>query len=124
MSREDASLAKFIASLLERSGTETWGDEKDVRAGEDWHEQLADHLEKANVYVLLVTPHYLQSSWGNFEMGVALSRAARSEDVSVLPVTVGVGPDEIPPALRSFKTLSLDENPGAVQDALEAALQR
>jgi TIR domain len=119
---EDASLAKYIASMLEHSGVETWRDEATVRVGANWHEELAQQLEKANLYVLLVTPNYLQSNWSNFEAGVALSRAASSEDVTVLPLTFGVERNDLPPLLRSFKTLSLDQNPNDVQQALESAL--
>lgn len=118
---EDASLARFIASLVERTGIEIWHDEK-VLPGVDLSEQLAEHLKKANLYVLLVTPNYLQSSWGNFELGVALARASRSDDVTVLPVTVGVSAGELPLELRSFKAVSLDRNPGELQQALESAL--
>ena len=121
---DDASLAKFIASLLEREGVDTWR-EAEIGAGVNWQQELTRKLEEATLYVLLITPSYLESRWANFELGVALARAARSEDVNVLPLTFGVSPAELPPQLRHIQALSLDKkDPVEVQQALEAAVHR
>jgi hypothetical protein len=120
--RDDASLAKFIAGQLEHSGVETWRGEE-PEAGGDWQQELARKLEEATLFVLLITPSYLQSRWNNFELGVALARSARSKDVQILPLTFGVSSAQLPPPLRQLQILSLDKNDAThVQQAIEAAL--
>ncbi|HEX9983785.1 MAG TPA: toll/interleukin-1 receptor domain-containing protein [Thermoanaerobaculia bacterium] len=121
---EDARLAQLLAGVFRRSGVEAWLAESALTPGSDWQQELVKHLESANVYVLLVTPSYLQSRWGNFEMGVALARAA-SGDVTLLPVTFGISQKDLPWALRSVQAFSLDKNdPADVPKALETALRK
>jgi hypothetical protein len=118
---DDASLAKFIAGQLEHSGVETWRDEEPE--GDVAWQELAKKLEEATLFVLLITPSYLQSRWTNFELGVALARSARSKDVQILPLTFGVSSAQLPPPLRQLQILSLDKNDAThVQQAIEAAL--
>jgi hypothetical protein len=37
---------------------------------------VQEALERSKHFLLVISPSYLTSAWGNFEMGVALSRAA------------------------------------------------
>jgi len=121
--REDASLARVIASMLDRFGVHSWIEETPSPTAE-WRDEFENRLEKADLYVLLITPHYLKSLLSNFELGVALSRS-RSHEVTVIPLTSGVTSSELPSALRRFQVLSLDlNNPADIQKALERALEK
>ena len=49
-------------ALLKRRGVEIWTD-REIKPGENWHEEIQNSLARAKVAVLLVTPALLQSEY-------------------------------------------------------------
>jgi TIR domain len=104
-SRTDNTLVDLISRSLEQSDFQLWRDET-IEAGEDWYEAIQQSLEKAKIFLLIITPESFQSEWAQFEIGAALGRASKSKDVRVIPVILGSAEGkDIPKAIRNLDCL-------------------
>ena len=82
-----------------------WGYEE-VALGARWYDEITKALEQANVFIALVSPDFLSSEWGMFEVGAALGRRWQFSDSLVVPVLLhGVRPRDLPGPLQQFQTL-------------------
>lgn len=114
----NARLARTLAEALERLGATTFLASRagDLRADEDWLRSIERALQKANVYMVLLTPESTLRPWVNFEAG-----AAWFSDKQLLFVRVqALAPGDIPLPISSRQIYALDdaEQLGAVLDAL------
>lgn len=101
-SRKDAPIVRQIVEALRVQGLSVWTDES-LAAGADWNAGIEDALRESHVFVFVVSPNSLKSPWVNFELGVALGRAADSHDVRIIPIMVEhVDQKVLPPPLRSL----------------------
>lgn len=74
-------------ALLKRRGVEIWTD-RDIRPGDNWHDEIQNSLARAKVAVLLVTPAFLESSYIASDELPILLQAARSEGLVIFPIPV------------------------------------
>ena len=74
-SAADAATAKAVAQALHTAGVSTFLDIEQISSGDNWREDILAQLETASIYLLLVSPDYVKSSWSQFEIGVAVARA-------------------------------------------------
>jgi hypothetical protein len=70
---------------LEQDGTISGWYDCDILPGADWEKEIAEHLEKSDVVLLLVSAHFRASEYCGFEMKHALEKAERRQ-VVVVPV--------------------------------------
>jgi len=101
---QDNEYARKLVTALRREGTDvTWGYEL-FASGERWYNKVTKALEKANVFIALVSPDFLSSTWGMFELGAALGRRWELRDSMVVPVLLhGVRPRDLPGPLQAFQ---------------------
>jgi hypothetical protein len=73
-------------SVLKRTGAiAAWHDRK-IGAGEEWKQQISDHLERAEVVLLLISPDFLASDYcWDIEMKRAIERHDRGQAL-VIPI--------------------------------------
>lgn len=73
-------------SMLKRQNMiESWHDRR-ILAGDDWRGEISQHLERADIILLLVSPYFIASNYCyDVEMGRALERHASGES-RVMPV--------------------------------------
>src|SRR5690349_3048532 len=85
---DEALLTKLKAHLrpLEREGViELWHD-RDISAGMEWEKAIDEHLNAAQVILLLVSPDFMGSNYGySIEMHRAMERHERGE-AKVIPI--------------------------------------
>jgi hypothetical protein len=86
---EDEPLLKKLQTHLrpmQRAGLiDVWHD-RDISAGTDWEQQIKDHLNTAQIILLLVSPDFMDSDYCyGIEMQRALERHERGE-ARVIPV--------------------------------------
>jgi internalin A len=74
--------------ILQRRGLiESWYDRK-IDAGDDWKRQIDTHLERADIFLLLLSPDFIASDYcWNIEMQRALERHKAGE-AQVIPIIV------------------------------------
>lgn len=101
-SAADAATAKAVAQALHTAGVSTFLDIEQISSGDNWREDILAQLETASIYLLLVSPEYVKSSWSQFEIGVAVARA-RERGAQVVPVLLGDA--RVPSALLGFQRL-------------------
>src|SRR5258706_12668328 len=85
---DEALLNKLKAHLkpLQRQGLiDTWHD-RDISAGTDWEREIGEHLNSAQIILLLISPDFMDSDYCySIEMQRAIERHERGE-VRVIPV--------------------------------------
>src|SRR5437763_723144 len=63
---EDQSLInglnRHLAALRRSGQIETWHDH-DIQAGAEWRHEIDEHLHAADIILLLVSPHFLDSDY-------------------------------------------------------------
>lgn len=89
-SHSDKEWANWIGSRLAKRGFRIWTDENAIAAGESFISELTRTIEQADAVVAVVSPRYLRSKWGQYEVAAAAVRG-----VPVIPVLVErVEPEE------------------------------
>src|SRR5215469_1243043 len=85
---DELLLNKLKAHLrpLQRQGLiEVWHD-RDINAGTEWEREISNHLNEANIILLLVSPDFMDSDYCyGIEMKRAIERHERGE-ARVIPV--------------------------------------
>ena len=80
-------LEEHLALLMREGKIRSWHD-REITAGEDWQGQLDDHLNAADLILLLVSSSFIASDYcWDVEMTRALERHARGE-TRVVPILV------------------------------------
>lgn len=103
---KDKEYARKLVNALRHEGTVVWWACDSPAPGARWYDEVAKHLEQSNVFIALVSPDFLSSEWGMFELGAALARRWDSSDSLVLPVLIhGVRLRDLPRPLQHFHTL-------------------
>jgi hypothetical protein len=92
-SRQDASDVDPLAKSLEAAGHEVWIDRSAIQAGARWQAEIVSGIERADVFLILLTPASIQSENVEREVGLAYVR-----NRAILPVLVH--PVEVPPRLQ------------------------
>lgn len=80
-SARDAREAEALRIALERAGVRCWISSRDIRGGAVWAAKVAEAIGRAPVFVLLVSPHSVESNEVLKEVSLAL--AAKAEVVPV-----------------------------------------
>lgn len=83
----DIDLVSKLELALQQAGNVVW-DDRTLRPGEDWVEEIDQAIERCDVAVIVVTSNYLASSANNYEAGFLLNKA-RQEGLKVIPVVTG-----------------------------------
>lgn len=100
---KDAQLAKQFKNLIKKSdksiGVFCSADE-DIPIGEDFNQKIASEIKEANVFIPLISEHYISSKYCMIEFGMAasfvLEETKEMLPVSVFPVKPGDAVAETP----------------------------
>ena len=84
-SHHDRDFVDQLTQGLESEGIKVWSD-RSIQPGSNWIEEIEEGLEHSRHILLVVSQESLSSPSMNFEIGVALSKAAQSPDTSIIPV--------------------------------------
>ncbi len=82
-SRKDLAIAEKIIDALGKDDLEPWIDWKSIPKGETFEGEIKQGIEKAEVFLFLVSPDSVQSYWCNLEIEHAVQNGKR-----ILPIVV------------------------------------
>ena len=100
----DKAYARALANALRREGAEVWVEAPST--GARWSEEIGSAINQATVFVALVSPDFLSSQWGIFELGAALGRGWGPTPSVVLPVLIrGARLRDLPGPVRQLHAL-------------------
>jgi len=112
-SHNDARLVErlnvHLASMKRQVAIETWFDH-DILAGEDFSDEIRNALDKADIFIAIITPDYLNSAYCyDIEMQEALKRHAQGT-LTVVPV-IGQPCDWTSSPFAKLKAIPQDGKP-------------
>ena len=90
-SRRDIAFARLIREALQQSQFDTWIDWDRIPVGERWWQEITEAIEGANVFMLIISRHSLDSKVCRDEIDLALRNHKR-----IVPILVDrLSPEEI-----------------------------
>ncbi|MGH9832895.1 MAG: toll/interleukin-1 receptor domain-containing protein [Blastocatellia bacterium] len=108
---QDLPFVDELVSHLKGHRLNVWFDQGMLRLGDSFSNSVQEALEHSKYFLLVISPSYLKSAWGNFEMGVALSRAISPANGNIIPLVVGdVNRDVLPPLIAQTQPIIIGEN--------------
>ena len=124
-SASGTALARELARALEARNVPTWLDEKDISVGEDWKAAIESAIERAELFLFVVTPEATVSPGVRQEWQKALKHYWDDpERKRLIPVLVGGA--VAPPFLCDVQAVRVREEPGqwnAVVDSVVDLLE-
>lgn len=114
-SHEDADWLKCVRTHLrplERAlhlDIHVW-DDSEIRAGDNWPQQIADAIASARVIVLLVSPRFLESEYIATEE-IPRLEAAQRDGATILPLIISHSRFAKTPGLSHLQTINDPETP-------------
>jgi hypothetical protein len=117
--REDIEAAEALARVMQDNGVDVWWD-RNIAGGEEFSDLIEKELARADVVVVLWSPHSVKSRWVRDEAAIG------GDSGRLVPVAIeGAQP---PMGFRQFHTLDLDGfrpgKPDKRTDALIRAVTR
>jgi hypothetical protein len=102
------AIAKVLYHWLPRvmQAVEPWMSTDDILKGERWSAAMGASLQKHRLGIICVTPENVTAPWLMFEAG-ALSRSMQKG--KVIPLLLGLHPDDLRGPLREFNGASFTE---------------
>jgi hypothetical protein len=92
-SRQDSKEVDPLARRLETAGHKVWIDRSAIQGGERWQQQIVSGIERADVFLIILSPESVQSENVERELGLAYVR-----NKAILPVMLHRV--EVPPRLQ------------------------
>lgn len=115
-SSKDSVPARALYDQLTLQGLTVFLAEISLEKGRRWTPQIFDTLRRSNWFFLLATPNSLKSEAVLQEVGGAIATQKR-----LVPIMLGVEPDDMPTWLKEFHGIKLDAlDPHSVKQQLDA----
>lgn len=121
-SHADRAKVALLASYLTRVGFKLWLDTEDLVAGDRLIERISSAIERADAYVVCLSPVAVASKWVNHELNTALTLEMARGRPKVLPVLLEAAdlPSQLVTRLYINATSSIDTAREPLRRALEA----
>src|SRR5581483_10924802 len=115
-------LHKYLSALIRQEQILLWYD-REILPGEEWKQVAEQHLEEADIILVLISPNYIASDYcWDQELGRALARQ-KMGDVQVIPILLKPTPGWETTPLASLRALPEDAKPVAFWSNQEKALE-
>ena len=115
---EDKNVAERLAKDLIAQGIDTFYDDWDIRGGDSLRQRIDDSIRSCTHFIPLLTPTSLQKPWVNAEIDAGLLEKLDGNCI-LIPIRLGVDPEEVPPLLRGLYAPSFDDYSTGVQRLVE-----
>jgi len=125
-SSKDRKFAERLTADLRASAVSVWFDSDEVTIGDSIVDRLASGLAQCTHLLLIISKHYVASSWCKAELRATLHRAIKSGKATILPILVSTPPESIwdePPFLFVEDLRRLDLSPASYRQNLPELLR-
>jgi tetratricopeptide (TPR) repeat protein len=113
-SHKDAAwVSRNLVPKLQEAGLRVYFDTKDFGPGEPIGPALAEAIERSSHTVAVMTPSYLKSKWGKFELRQSIKCGSTNPGRKIIPILRE--PCEPPPDLVRLSWVDLSGNLSSVQ---------
>jgi len=85
-SHKDKEFVRKLAQSLREKGFIIWFDEKEIDLGEPVWTRIGDGLGKCNAYLIMLSPHSINSPSVMNELELALERRSRDSSFKIIPI--------------------------------------
>lgn len=99
----DQKIAESLARELSESGVSTFMDFRDMKAGENWEEQIKNEIQSASYFVVLLSDNFIGSHWGMQELGAAIAKG-----IKIIPILLS--DTKIPFDITKYQYLDMRGN--------------
>ena len=125
---EESEAARALAAALRGAGVEVWLDVDRLRPGDRWQHEIGAALRRSQA-LLLYVGRTAVDRWVDFEVQIALDRAAKNGNFRLIPVLgPGADPDALPDFVKLFHGLDLRHDirpaPEKLKDLLTVLLNK
>ena len=79
----DKLIGAEVKDILARFGIEGFLAHDDIRVSEEWKQRIVDELNKADIFIPLLSNNFKNSDWAPQELGIAYIR-----DILIIPLTL------------------------------------
>lgn len=87
-SRKDTDFVRKLAGDLETSGYDVWWDITDLQGGDDWVRTIPDAIASSQYFVVVLTPHSVESEWVRKEYTQALTLHKKIIPILLTPCNI------------------------------------
>lgn len=120
-SHSDRAKVAQLASYLANIGAKVWLDTEDLVAGDRMMEKISGAIERAEAYVVCISPRAVASKWVNHELTTALTLEVARGRPRVLPVLIE--PADLPSQLVTRLYIDATASVDAAREPLRRALE-
>lgn len=118
--------AEFVEGLTQRFAEdkiEYWCDAKDLLIGEVMDEAISRGIQANALFLVVLTPASINSTWVSRELDEAVHEAAEGRKI-ILPVLAkGLDPSRVPARIRRFRCADFNEEASRAYDLLLASMR-
>jgi hypothetical protein len=105
-SSRDKELAANLAKDLIQRGIDVWIDVWEMNPGDSLLKKIENEIMQATHFMVLLTPHSLESEWVQKEIEIALKDTIIGQ-CRIIPVLYDIDYKDVPEVLRDFVQVNL-----------------
>jgi len=102
-SHEDKQIAAKLAERLRALSFRVWLDHEQLSPGTDWQERINDGINKADIFLVLLSPSALKSHY----LEVELNKARTREDLKIIPVLLENA--TVPADMKKYNSINISQ---------------
>lgn len=115
----DKDIVRPFYEVLAELGLDPWLDEKDMKAGDTLHREIADGFDRSCAVVFFVTPNFKDERWLRREVDHAVHRKVERQDRFAI-ITLAFDGAEVPRPLQENVWVPVKSHASAVREILRA----
>jgi hypothetical protein len=74
-SSQDSEFVARLAETLRQHGVPVWYSGTDILGAQQWHDEIGEALERCDWFIVVLSPHSIESMWVRREVQFALQQA-------------------------------------------------
>jgi hypothetical protein len=110
--QQDRGYVDEVYSRLRDAGYRPWSYDEEVRPGEDWAQRIEESIKSADVFLPLISEHWMGEGYFHREVDIALDVKKSRGDQEMFIIPVMIRQSEFPRPLKSFQGIHLYRNNG------------